>query len=195
MGSVLYGRAVPPVGGDTMFASMYAAYDALSDGMKKTLEGLSALHSSRHVFGAERTRDWGDLQGRLMNTGSATQDAVHPVVIHHPISGKKALYVNPDFTVKIDGWTVEESRALLQFLYQHAARPEFTTRFHWEKGSLAFWDNQATWHYALNDYQGAARLMHRVTLEGVPLSNVAAAASSHAVPAGFHRIRAWACGP
>src|SRR3546814_4377245 len=74
MGSVLYGRAVPPVGGDTMFASMYAAYDALSDGMKKTLEGLSALHSSRHVFGAERTRDWGDLQGRLMNTGSATQD-------------------------------------------------------------------------------------------------------------------------
>src|SRR3546814_19677512 len=109
-----------------------------------------------------------------MNTGSATQDAVHPVVIHHPISGKKALYVNPDFTVKIDGWTVEESRALLQFLYQHAARPEFTTRFHLETGSLAFWDNPATCPYALNDSQEAACLMHHFTLERVPLLDLAA---------------------
>ncbi|GAA5233361.1 TauD/TfdA family dioxygenase [Verticiella sediminum] len=169
LGSLLYARTVPTLGGDTLFASMYAAYDALSDGLKHTLDGLQALHSSRHVFGAQRVRDWGDLQGRLMNTGSATQDAVHPVVIRHPISGRKALYVNPDFTVGIDGWSQAESRGLLEFLYQHAARPEFTMRLRWRENTLAFWDNRATWHFALNDYHGQARLMHRITLQGVPL--------------------------
>jgi taurine dioxygenase len=162
MGSVLYAREVQPVGGDTLFASMYAAYDALSDGLKQALAGLRAVHSSRHVFGKVDQA----MQGRFTNPQQATQDAVHPVVITHPDSRRKALYVNPGFTLRFDGWTDEESRPLLDFLYRHAARPEFTCRFAWELGSLAFWDNRATWHYALNDYQGERRLMHRITLEG-----------------------------
>jgi taurine dioxygenase len=165
LGSMLYARDVPPAGGDTMFASMYAAYDALSDGLKHTLSELRALHSSRHVFGVERPH----LKGRIGNPELATQDAIHPVVITHPESGKKALFVNPGFTVRFDGWTVEESQPLLRFLYQHAARPEFTCRLRWRNGSLAFWDNRSTWHYALNDYQGERRLMHRITIEGGPL--------------------------
>jgi taurine dioxygenase len=175
LGSILYAREVPPVGGDTVFASMYAAYDALSEGLKETLGRLNALHSSVHVFGEGRTRTWGDLQGRLRNTGAATQEAVHPVVIEHPISGRKALYVNPDFTVAIDGWTEAESRGLLEYLYAHASKPEFQYRFQWQPGSLAFWDNRATWHYALNDYQGMRRLMHRITITGVPLDSRAPA--------------------
>ena len=170
MGSILYAREVPETGGDTLFASMYAAYDACSDGLKKTLEGLQALHSSRHVFGVEAYAGRGDLKGRYLNPDAATQDAVHPVVVRHPGSGRKALYVNSAFTVRFVGWTDEESRPLLQYLYQHAARPEFTYRFQWRAGSLAFWDNRCTWHYALNDYHGHRRLMHRITVEGVALS-------------------------
>lgn len=169
LGSMLYALEVPPTGGDTLFASMYAAYDALSDGLKQTLEGLRAMHSSRHVFGANRYKGGNDLQGRLGNPELATQDAVHPVVIRHPGSGRKALYVNPSFTLRFEGWTDEESRPLLEFLYRHAQRPEFCCRFQWEEGSVAFWDNRATWHYAVNDYHGARRLMHRVTIGGPPL--------------------------
>ncbi len=170
LGSILYAREVPETGGDTLFASMYAAYDALSDGLKQTLESLQALHSSRHIFGVEAYAGRGDLKGRYLNPEAATQDAVHPVVVRHPGSGRKALYVNPAFTVRIVGWTDEESRPLLAYLYQHAARPEFSYRFQWRAGSVAFWDNRCTWHYALNDYHGQRRLMHRITVEGVPLS-------------------------
>ena len=169
MGSVLYAREVPETGGDTLFASMYAAYDALSDGLKQTLEGLQALHSSRHVFGVDAYAGRGDLKGRYLNPEAATQDAVHPVVVRHPGSGRRALYVNAAFTVRIVGWTDEESRPLLQYLYHHASRPEFSYRFQWREGSIAFWDNRCTWHYALNDYHGQRRLMHRITVEGVPL--------------------------
>jgi len=165
LGSMLYAREVPPCGGDTMFASMYAAYDALSDGLKQTLSGLRAVHSSRHVFGIERPA----MQGRIGNPELATQDAIHPVVITHPESHRRVLYVNPGFTLRFEGWTAEESQPLLRFLFQHAARPEFTCRLQWQNGSLAFWDNRSTWHYALNDYQGQRRLMHRITIEGGPL--------------------------
>ena len=172
MGSILYAREVPPVGGDTLFASQCAAYDALSDAMKKTLGSLRAEHSSRHAFGIER-----DETGRIGNAAAATQDAVHPVVIKHPLSGRPALYVNTDFTLRFEGWTDEESAPLLQWLYAHATRPEFTTRFSWEPGSIAMWDNRATQHVAVNDYHGHRRLMHRITLEGVPLE--AAFANGH----------------
>jgi len=166
LGSILYARKVPPAGGDTLFASMYAAYDALSDGLKRTLAGLRAVHSSRHVFGVMRE----DMKGRFRNPEAAVQDAVHPVVITHPDSGRKALYVNPGFTLPFDGWTDEESQPLLAFLYRHAAKPEFTCRFAWRNGSVAFWDNRSTWHYAVNDYQGEQRLMHRITIEGCQLT-------------------------
>jgi len=168
MGSLLYAREVPPWGGDTLFASMAAAYDALSEGLKATLGTLRAWHSSRHVFG-EAAYAGKDTEGRTGNTAAATQDALHPVVVTHPFSGRKVLYVNPQFTLRIDGWTEEESRGLLGYLYQHAVRPEFTCRLRWTEGALAIWDNRATWHYATNDYHGQRRLMHRVTVEGVPL--------------------------
>jgi len=168
MGSILLARETPPQGGDTVFANMYEAYESLSEGLKATLEGLNAVHSSRHVFGkdANYKNRGDDVKGRLGNEEAATQDAIHPVVIKHPISGRKALYVNSGFTLRFEGWTDAESKPLLDFLYQHAARQEFTYRFQWQNGSVAFWDNRATWHYALNDYHGHRRLMHRVTVEG-----------------------------
>ncbi len=171
LGSILYAREVPETGGDTLFASMARAFDALSDGFKQTLRGLNALHSSRHVFGAA-ARDASDDEnhGRLGNPELATQDAVHPVILRHPRTGCEGLYVNPDFTVGIEGWSDEESAPLLDMLDRHAQHPEFTTRFRWHAGSIAFWDNLATWHRALDDYPGQLRLMHRITLEGVPLS-------------------------
>src|SRR3984893_12531865 len=170
LGSMLYAREVPKTGGDTLFASMYAAYDALSDGLKATLDGLKARHSSRHVFGAAADARRGDLRGRIGNTELATQDAVHPVVIRHPETGRRAVYVNPGFTLGFEGWSDEESGPLLEYLYRHAVRPEFTCRFHWREGSLALWDNRSTWHFAINDYHGQRRLLHRITIEGVPLN-------------------------
>jgi taurine dioxygenase len=171
MGSVLYAREVPSLGGDTLFASMYAAYEYLSDGLKSCLEGLNAVHSSRHAFGpdAYSAEDLKEYAGRLSNVTMATQDSIHPVVIRHPLSGKPALYVNKDFTVKFEGWTIEESQPLLDLLYHRAQQAEFTCRFKWEKGSVAIWDNRATHHFALNDYAGHFRLMHRITIEGEAL--------------------------
>ena len=169
MGSILIARETPPVGGDTLFACMYTAYDTLSDGLKQTLEDIKAVHSSRHIFGEQSSyRD--TMKDRFSNPEDATQDAVHPVVITHPESGRKALYVNPGFTLHFDGWTEAESKPLLDFLYAHAVQLEHTTRFQWAPGSIAFWDNRCTWHYALNDYQGTRREMHRITIEGSPIS-------------------------
>ena len=168
LGSMLYALEVPGAGGDTLFASMYKAYEALSPGLRQTLEGLRAVHSSRHVFGAGTAYARHEDE-RFHNAGKATQDAVHPMVIRHPRAGRPALYVNPGFTVRIDGWTEEESRPLLKYLYGVSARDENGFRFRWEVGSVAFWDNRATWHYALNDYPGERRLMHRVTVEGETL--------------------------
>ena len=169
MGSILIARETPPVGGDTLFACMYTAYDTLSDGLKQTLEGMKAVHSSRHIFGEQSSyRD--TMKDRFSNPEDATQDAVHPVVITHPESGRKALYVNPGFTLHFDGWTAAESKPLLDYLYAHAVQLEHTTRFQWAPGSIAFWDNRCTWHYALNDYHGTRREMHRITIEGSPIS-------------------------
>ena len=169
LGSILIARETPPVGGDTLFSCMYKAYDSLSDGMKKTLENLKAVHSSRHIFG-EQSSYQEAMSDRLSNAEAATQDAVHPIVITHPESGRKALYVNPAFTLHIEGWTDAESKPLLDYLYQHAVQMEHTTRFKWAVGSIAFWDNRSTWHYALNDYHGERREMHRITIEGSPLA-------------------------
>lgn len=168
--SILYAKVVPDHGGATLFASMIAAYDALPDGLKKMLAGLRAKHSSRHAFGdgtqtLETRRD-----GRISHPERAVQDAVHPVVVIHPANGRRALYVNPDFTVSFEGWTQEESKSLLEYLYRHASQPCFTCHLSWAEGTLAMWDNRATWHRAANDYNGQRRLMHRITVEGEPLS-------------------------
>ncbi len=170
MGSLLLARELPPRGGDTLFANLALAFDALSPGLRATLEGLRAVHSTAHVFGAQGAyAQSADLDGRIGNAQAATQDVVHPVVIRHPDTGRKTLYVNAAFTTRFDGWTVAESEPLLKFLYQHAGKPEFSCRFQWQAGSLAFWDNRATWHYALNDYHGHRRVMHRITVQGSPI--------------------------
>ncbi len=168
LGSILLAREVPESGGDTLFASMYKAYEGLSVGLKGMLEGLRAVHSSRHVFGYDGNA--GSREGRFQNAERAVQDAVHPVVIRHPETGRRALYVNPDFTVTFEGWSKADSEPLLTYLYRHAASPEFTCRFSWRVGSIAFWDNRATWHKALNDYPGQRRHMHRITISGGPLA-------------------------
>ena len=171
LGSMLFAHEVPISGGDTVFASMYKAYETLSDGLKSTLSNLRARHSSVHVFGAARAANGNDdTVGRIKNPEAATQEAIHPVVISHPETGRRSLYVNPGFTLGFEGWSDEESKPLLEYLYAHAARPEFTCRFQWKAGSIAFWDNRATWHLAVNDYQGHRRMMHRITIEGTPLS-------------------------
>ncbi len=171
MGSMLYALEIPETGGDTLFASTYAAYSNLSEGFRQALSSMHAVHSSRHVFGYER--DAGDRpRKRLHNPELAVQDAVHPVVIEHPGSGRPSLYVNPSFTVRFDGWSKAESDSLLAYLYRFGSRPEHTIRYRWKPGTLAIWDNRATWHYALNDYPGQRRLMHRVTVEGVPLAGI-----------------------
>ena len=168
MGSVLLAVETPPTGGDTLFADMYAAYDALDEGMKTRLTGLTARHASAHVFGeggGYAATDRPEMSGH-----ADTPEAIHPVVITHPGSGKKALYVNPSFTREIVGMPADESQALLSALYAHAMQREFVGRFSWRPGSMAIWDNRCTWHYAMNDYHGHRRLMHRITLDGVPLS-------------------------
>jgi len=169
MGSILLARELPEEGGDTLFANMYAAYDGLSDGLKKTLEGMRAIHSNAAAFGAGGYYKNSD-QGAGFKGESLVGEAVHPVIVTHPLSGRKALYVNPGFTVCFEGWTVEESQPLLQHLFRHATRPEFTCRFQWRDGSIAFWDNRATWHYAANDYHGERRLLHRITIGGEALN-------------------------
>lgn len=168
-GSILYAREVPNHGGDTLFANMYLAYDSLSDELKNTLSSLHAIHSSRKAFSESSIRATDSGEDRYRNLDLATQVSVHPVVIVHPESGKKALYVNPDFTIKFEDWSEEESAPLLSYLYKIATRPENVIRFKWLKGTIAFWDNRATWHKAQNDYPGERRLMHRITLKGVPL--------------------------
>jgi len=172
LGSILVAQQLPATGGDTLFVSMFAAFNALSAELKQKITSLTATHSSRHVFGAktfDKTENK-DLVGRLGNTEAATQDAIHPVVIRHPISGKQGIYVNPDFTTHINELNSPESETLLNELYAHCKKPEFSHRFDWEAGSVAFWDNRATWHKALNDYPGQQRLMHRITIEGVALN-------------------------
>jgi taurine dioxygenase len=175
LGSILVARELPAKGGNTLFASMYAAYDALSEGFQRMLSTLNAVHSVRRVFGenAEAVYAKRDVRGdRIGNTeaAEAMADVVHPVVITHPLSGKKALYVNPAFTARFEGWTAEESQPLLMQIYAHCMRAEFVHEFVWRPGSIAFWDNRASWHFAKNDYHGQRREMHRITLEGEPLT-------------------------
>ena len=172
MGSILRAIEMPPYGGDTLFVSMGAAYEALSEPMRRFLDGLMAVHSSRHVFGVTTLDSEAAKSGRLSNAEAATQDARHPVVITHPLSGRRGLFVNPVFTTHIEGLTAEESTAILDMLYEHCRQPEFQCRVRWREGDITMWDNRATWHKAINDYQGFRRLMHRVTVDGVALSNL-----------------------
>jgi taurine dioxygenase len=171
MASVLYAREVPSHGGDTLWANMYAAYEALSDGMKRMLDPLRAMHSGRPYGVARPPTDVNTSRsiGIERNNREADREVAQPVVILDQSSGRKALFVNAIYTVRFEHMTEAESRPLLDFLFEHCARPEFTCRFRWKTGSLAIWNNRCTLHYAVNDYDGQRRLMHRTTIAGEPL--------------------------
>lgn len=158
MGSILYIRKSPPHGGDTLFASMYAAYDALSDRMKSYLDGLKAEHSGDHY------------RGQYANYGIADKAeyprAEHPVMRTHPVTGKKALYVNRGFTRRLVGVPLDESEGILNYLYEHMANPLFQCRFRWQENSIAFWDNRCVQHHAMWDYWPHTRSGNRVTVKG-----------------------------
>lgn len=168
LGSILVARDLPPGGGDTLFADLYAAYDTLDEAMKAEIAGLRAVHGSDHVFGEKGAYARTD-QPELARGGVETPETVHPVVIKHPGSGKSVLYVNPSFTLRFEGKTREESLPLLMKLYAHAIDQSRVHTLVWEPGTVAMWDNRATWHFARNDYHGHYRLMHRITLAGCAL--------------------------
>jgi taurine dioxygenase len=163
MATMLVAREVPPYGGDTMFANMYAAYDALSPGMQGVLESLRAVNSSA-LADVSKTRE-----DRIRDSGNGAGReylSEHPVVRTHPETGRKGLYVNVAHTLRFVDMTEDESRPLLRFLFEHAVRPEFTCRFQWRVGSVALWDNRCAMHNPVNDYHGHTRTMHRITLAG-----------------------------
>ena len=162
MGSMLLAREVPPCGGDTLFASQYLAYEALSEGMREMLESLVAVNSSAK---ADVTKTREDRIKEHPGVSRAFM-AEHPVVRTHPETGRRSLYVNVAHTARFKGMTEEESAPLLNYLFQHQVKPEFTCRFQWRVGSLAFWDNRCTQHNPVNDYHGHRRVMHRITLQG-----------------------------
>jgi taurine dioxygenase len=164
MASMLLAREVPPVGGDTLFANMYLAYDSLSNGMKRLLADLRAVNSSARADVTRTREDRVKTGGR--EAARTEYVAEHPVVRTHPETDRKALYVNIAHTARFVDMTEEESAPLLSYLYQHQVRPEHTCRFVWRPGSLALWDNRCVQHNPINDYHGYRRLMHRITLAG-----------------------------
>ena len=166
MGSLLYAVEVPAYGGDTMFANQYLAYDALSPGMKTLLDGLRAVHSDRRVAGPARDLNASNAK-KLKDDAEWRETAnVHPVVRTHPETHRKALYVNRQSTIAFEDMTEDESKPLLDYLCQHAHRPEFTCRFRWRKGSVAFWDNRCAQHMAINDTGMSRRVMRRLQIVG-----------------------------
>ncbi len=166
MGAILYGVEVPPYGGDTLFANQYLAYERLSDGMKKMLDGLRAVHSDRNVAGPAVGRN-ARMSTKLRDDEQWREtENLHPVVRTHPETHRKALFVNRSYTIRFEGMTEAESKPLLDFLMEHGDRPEFTCRFRWREGSIAFWDNRCTKHLAINDTGPFGRRMRRVQLCG-----------------------------
>ena len=164
MGTMLVAREVPAHGGDTLFANMYLAYESLSPGMRRLLDGLVAVNSSAKAHVTKTRED--RMRDGARSDARAEYEALHPVVRTHPETGRKALYINGGHTVRFKDMTEEESAPLLRFLFMHQTRPEFTCRFRWEVGSLALWDNRCAQHNPINDYHGFRRVMHRVTLAG-----------------------------
>ena len=165
IGSILHAIELPEWGGDTLFSSQVAAYEALSPGMKATLEDLRAVHSAGREYSAQGHSAQKRSSMSVAEAEGAVGEFIHPVVLAHPESGRKALYVNPAFTMRFEGWTKRESKPLLDFLFEHCRYEGYTCRFAWKPGSVAFWDNRQVWHFALNDYPGQRRHMRRVTVD------------------------------
>jgi taurine dioxygenase len=161
IGTMLYAREIPAYGGDTMVANQYLAYEALSPGMRRLLDGLTGIYSARIMGGRGKREE--DKYMKMKDTDQAdTMQAEHPVVRTHPETGRKALYVSKQHTVRFKGMTEEESRPLVEFLQAHCIRPEFTARIRWENGTVGIWDNRCVQHLAINDYHGQRRVMWRL---------------------------------
>ncbi len=169
LGSILCSRVVPPYGGDTLWSNMYLAYERLSEGMQRMLDPMNVVHSAIRSYGAA---------GVLVNNGDpaskmdvrtdnrAAAEVTHPAVRIHPVTGRKALYVNSAYSIRFEDMTEEESKPLLDFLFAHCSRPEHTCRLRWSPGTIAMWDNRCTQHLAMNDYDGFDRELHRTTIMG-----------------------------
>jgi taurine dioxygenase len=166
--TLLYALELPEVGGDTLWSSQYAAYEALSTGMKRLLDPLRVIHtaSPHGTKGPDTTTAVSRSVIMTRNDPSADREIVHPAVRVHTVTGRKALFVNPVYTQHFEDTSVEESRPLLQYLFDHATRAEFTCRLRWTHGTLAIWDNRCLLHLAINDYDGSRRLLHRTTVVG-----------------------------
>lgn len=164
MATLLYAKELPPLGGDTLFASQYDAFTHLSASLRKVLGGLRAINAA----GKKRVTSTRSERVKDAATGVRPEDLMgtHPVVRTHPETGRKALFVNAAHTVAFEGWSDEESRGLLDYLFAHQISPEFQCRLRWQPGDVAFWDNRCVQHYPLNDYHGHRRLLHRITLKG-----------------------------
>lgn len=167
LGSMLYALEVPETGGDTLFANQYMAYDALSEGMKTMLGRVRARHSGSYVYGGDEP-ERGTYVHKLKvdRTVAARAEAFHPIVRTHPETKRKCIFVNPGWTLGLEDMNDDEAGPLLEFLFDHTVRPEFTCRFRWQPGSLAFWDNRCTQHSPIDDYFGKRRHLLRVTIEG-----------------------------
>ena len=169
MASILYGVTLPPYGGDTLWSSMERAYEALSPGMKKILEGLIAVHSASSAYDPKVTGEAkyrGEAAINYRHSDVIDQEVEHPVTRTHPETGRKSIFVNAMFTQRIVGLSQREGDAILHFLYEHATRPEFTCRLRWQPGTIVVWDNRCTQHYALDDYESFERLMYRLSVQG-----------------------------
>jgi taurine dioxygenase len=167
LGTCLYARESPAVGGDTIWTNQMLAFEALSPALQKTLEGLRVMHSAKRSYGPQGTYADDDLKSmRIQASEAALKEQAHPCIRTHPENGRKILFVNWVYSIRFEGMTEEESAPLLDFLNRHSQRPEFQIRFRWRKGSLALWDNRCTQHLAVNDYPGYRRVMDRVTIAG-----------------------------
>ncbi len=174
LASIAYVREAPAFGGDTLFANLYDAYASLSPGMRKLVESLRAVHTGAMPYGGKAVRSAPVSRGHapaldafdfeMTEVEHAHIETVHPVIRRHPDTGRKSLYVNRGFTSHFEGWTQAESFPLLNFLFEHAERPEFTCRYRWSAGTIGIWDNRCVLHYALNDYRGQRRVLHRISV-------------------------------
>ncbi|MBM3619913.1 MAG: taurine dioxygenase [Alphaproteobacteria bacterium] len=163
----LHARELPPYGGDTMFANQYLAYETLSEGLRKTLDGLRAVYWAKaYAKGAAFYDNRNARSMKVRHDESAMAEMTHPIVRVHPESGRRALFANVAYTVRFEGMTEAESLPLLKYLYEHSARPEFVCRFTWSPGAMAIWDNRCLVHFAINDYAGYRRELRRTTIRG-----------------------------
>jgi taurine dioxygenase len=164
VGTILFAQECPDYGGDTLWAGMCPAFEALSGGLRDTLAGLRAVHANVRKLGPSYEQT--SPPEPSIAEYDAAEGPLHPVVTMIPETGRHVLYVNPEYTTRFEGWTRRESLPLLRYLFEHGAGPEFVTRFRWQAGSIAFWDNRQVWHLAVNDYHGMRRVMNRILLVG-----------------------------